>query len=883
MKHYLVLMFLLPVLLAAGSLSIRLSFAEDEIRGFITEPGVERLPVSTVNVLLPPGSVLTSYDFSFRDQRAASKSYREVNTPWSNSEAIIKGQRHSLSSSRYVYLGIKYWGDFTYASWQVLPYDPASGIWNSSADLVIKYDKAGAARNLIPSTFSNPSFFANSTDIKKWYINRDTRNFDYLVIGTPELYAELSNLVAYRQSQGMVVQFANIADILASSEGNDNPDKLRNYLKNAYQSSPFTYLLLLGDYDTVPAAYLTPEPDGTGTVPSDFFYSDLSSNWDYDNDFRYGEYPDPAGVENSMLDFTPEIFVGRLSTNIPSQIAIIADRIVAFDSSNEPYKQKALLPSAFLNYANEPEIGMPQTDDAHFSEIARQTVLRDYECDTMYEQMGIVPSYPSAYPLDASTFETLLRGTDYGIINWSAHGSPSSSSRKVWMEDNGNGIPEYWETEWFDLVDKQSFDWITASGASVIFAGSCYNGYIDESSSSLAEYALIKKGVGVIAATRTGWYKVGWQNPGWGGLSSYNYHFLENYAEVKMPLGAAHAYANLMHTQYYLFGDPIDSGGIIWPELQNVYTFLLYGDPAVGHSLTPAPEGEILVYIPDQEADFRLVNAIRDNANMNVVYSNRLIPDYDYITKFEALFCIMGDYQLQPWEKDLLNGYLDEGGKIYMEGNVAWDMNDPFLAKFGVGAPFDNVITIEGISYPPKYWAYNALQDGYRELVPMTSSAHAVFWTANTDPSIHCIGVKNSGAQHQTIASSFLLSEIINPTPTKDDSFQDMIAEIMYELGIIDDPNANDDPHTPIAQMSISAWPNPARNMINIALENHKGSPARISLYNVRGQKIQDMLLSDKNGFRSIWNAKDLQDRDCPAGIYIIKSGDVSRRITLLP
>ncbi|HQQ68187.1 MAG TPA: T9SS type A sorting domain-containing protein, partial [Candidatus Cloacimonadota bacterium] len=221
--------------------------------------------------------------------------------------------------------------------------------------------------------------------------------------------------------------------------------------------------------------------------------------------------------------------------------------------------------------------------------------------------------------------------------------------------------------------------------------------------------------------------------------------------------------------------------------------------------------------------------------------------------------------------------------KIYMEGNVNWDMNDPFLAKFGVEAPLDVVITIEGISHPPKYWAYNALQDGYRELVPMIPSAQAVFWTANTDPSIHTIGVKNSGAQHQTIAASFLLSEVLNPDPAKDDSFQDLIAEIMYELDILDDPNANDDLQTPAALMSISAWPNPARNMINIALENHKGGPARICLYNVRGQKVQDILLSDKNGFSSIWNAKDLQGRDCPAGVYIIKSGDVSRKITLLP
>jgi hypothetical protein len=56
---------------------------------------------------------------------------------------------------------------------------------------------------------------------------------------------------------------------------------------------------------------------------------------------------------------------------------------------------------------------------------------------------------------------------------------------------------------------------------------------------------------------------------------SYNYHFVENFRNNKLDLGSAHSWANLLHTQYYLFGDPIDSEGIIYPELQNVYTYML--------------------------------------------------------------------------------------------------------------------------------------------------------------------------------------------------------------------------------------------------------------------------------------------------------------------
>jgi hypothetical protein len=99
--------------------------------------------------------------------------------------------------------------------------------------------------------------------------------------------------------------------------------------------------------------------------------------------------------------------------------------------------------------------------------------------------------------------------------------------------------------------------------------------------------------VAVFGATRTGWYKIGWENPVgvasaaktimcWKTMSSPNVGWRRGGLDQSAP------------HQYYLFGDPVDSGGIIYPELQNVYTYLLYGDPAVGHSAVQTPpDGEI--------------------------------------------------------------------------------------------------------------------------------------------------------------------------------------------------------------------------------------------------------------------------------------------------
>jgi len=883
MKNLLFFMFLLPLVLCAGSLDLQLNFAEDGDCGFVSAPQRSRVPVHTVNVLLPSGSKVLDYTFSFAPGRMAEKSFEELNGPWVSSAGILDSQPRRGNSSGYSYLGLRHWGDLCFASFMVLPYDSAGGIWHDSAKLSISYRSAPEARNIIPSTFSKASFFVNSASLHQWYNASQNRNYDFLVIGTPELYNELSAWQSFRQSQGLSVQYADINSILANEVGANDAEKMRNYLITEYALHPFTYLMIVGDYDTVPVAYLTPEPDGVETIPSDFYYCDLSSNWDTDSDGRYGEYYAQSGEQDWQVDYTPEIFVGRLSTNNPAEINTIANRIVAFESSDDPYKQRALMPAAFLNYMDEPDPGLPQTDGAEYVELAINTVLRAYDCDTMYEQEGVVPSYPSDYPLDETNFNSLLRGTDYGIINWSAHGSSTSSSRKVWMEDsNGNSIPEYWEMTWMGLVEKQSFNGITVSGGSVIFAASCYNGLIDDDESSLAEFALIKKGVGVVGATRTGWYKPGWINPGWGGLSSYNYHFLENYAEAGYSLGAAHAYANLLHTQYYLFGDPLDSGGIIWPELQNVYTYLLYGDPAVGHNPMPAPEGEILVYIPAGDVDYRLINSIREESGMNVIYSNRLIPDYDYIADFEAVFCIMDTYELADWEKDILVDYLDAGGKLYMEGDISWDSSDPLLGKFEVEEPLDIAISIHSIHYPQKSWDYEDEGFSYTVLVPTPEGGATPILFANTmEDSPYCIGTVNSADGYHALAAEFHLQLVVDEAGDYD-SYSALVQTILIELDLLSGGSANGDAHSPEAIVQLSAWPNPALDNINICAINGAKGSYELDIYNIRGQKVNSLLLDAKNGYQTIWNGRDKSGTSCPAGIYLIKSGGLSKKLTLI-
>lgn len=675
---------------------------------YTTAPGSYRLPVRTVNIILPSNAVNINHSVTLSGMKSVTGNSPLLNTPYLSSEKSLTSMPALQPTQHFIYQGLGSWGDVRYARFALLPalfntetnsYEIAGQI-NLSLSYDLTSDKS-VKTGSIPSLLSNDPAFINQDMLPRWYQQNNSRNYDYLIITTPDLYAAAQPLVSFRAGQGLITSFADINQIMANSSGANPVEKLRNHLILEYVTNSFTYLLLIGDTDLIPIPYLTPEPNGFETVPSDFYYSDLSSNFDSDNDGRLGEY-------DTGMDYTPELFVGRIPWNDATSVSEICIRIAAFESADFTWKHKALLPAAMLNYANE-EPGFERTDGATFMEYCKSNVLSNYQNTTMYEQTGLLPSFISDYTLKADTLRTLINTQSWGIVNWSAHGSPTSSARKVWMNDFDNdNIPDPQELTWYNLVDLDTFNNLANQDGSVYFNASCNNGMLDYTETSIGEWLIRKKSVANIAATRTGWYKIGWENPGWGGLSSYNYHFLENYARHGMTVGQAHAYANWLHTQYCLFGDPVDSNGIIWPELQNIYTYLLFGDPAVGY--TPqniSPAASILIWEPVGDTGNTILNGLQDLAPFNVVYARNLIDTYNYLNQFDAVFCLFGlgygpaNYSLTPDSLGYgyLLSYLQQGGKVYMEGMVNWDGDDPLFGRFGTIAPFDHVAFIEQLRY----------------------------------------------------------------------------------------------------------------------------------------------------------------------------------------
>jgi len=851
--------------------------------GFVSTAGANQLPVKTINVLLPANAEVANWRVNFSAPHSESGSAPLRNIGFSNGEVVINASANRESVNSYSYLGQKKWGELNYASFALLPaiWNGESWLWSANCSIGIEYQAGKTAKGKLPATFKQTDFFANQQQLGTWYQASKDRETEVLVIGTQAMFNALSSWVSYRQAQGIIVSFTDIAVALAQGVGTDDAAKLRSYLQTEFAANPFAYLLLLGDYDVVPVAYVTPEPDGLDTVPTDFFYSDLSSNWDSDNDGLLGEYSTGYMNQDYGVDFTPEAYVGRISTNNASQVTTIANRIVAFEQSSAAWKNNNLLPAAWLNYHDEPDLNMLPTDGAVYMEYLKHTALSGQYNFSLYEQDGVIPSLPSDLPLTYDNFKTKLSSESWGFVNWSAHGSSSSSSRKVWNQDyNDNNLPDSDEMDWQNLINRQSFDNLSNTDGTVIFAASCYNGMIDTNNTCLGEYSLIKKAVGVFAATRTGWYKVGWINPGWGGLSSYNYHLVENYRQNKTSIGAAQAYANLLHSQYYLFGDPIDAGGIIWPELQNIYTYLLFGDPMVGYTPEPnLPNGEILVWEPVGSEGLPVVNAIREVTKMNVIYSDKLIVDYDYLNNFEAVFCLINmPPNSEPVITDsslaysyLLN-YLNNGGKLYIEGYLDWSSQTALWQMLGAEAPYSGITHISTIRHlaSDMTWVYTAPEMYVTMLEPYAATALPLFRNQTGQTFEPYIAIWNTNGSYRSVASSFLLSKVGDA----EYSLNDMVGIICDTLNVIDyQPVSNEDAAVVPMVEQISIYPNPSFAETNISFKLQSSAPATIEVYNLKGQKVKALFSGNaKIGLNSfVWDGTNQNGQRCSSGIYLYR------------
>ncbi|MEO0278756.1 MAG: C25 family cysteine peptidase, partial [candidate division WOR-3 bacterium] len=268
---------------------------------------------------------------------------------------------------------------------------------------------------LVQSVVVNPEMVRLHTPVVKATKN----DFVDLVIITSSSFApHFDTLKKYKEARGVRTEIVPLDYIYNNYTGRDNPEKIRNFIKDYYQNRGLVYVILGGQADHENNQAIVPRRDvfyvrsnagyypDEDTIPCDLYYSDLDGTWNADNDNVWGEI-------NDNVDMYPDVLVGRFPVRNLEQLQNMIRKVIQYET-NPPagYLTRIVLPAQLL-WSQYPYYG-----DSINNRIANLTPTPPWEDIKLYQSQG---------NLNTSNFISAITN-GVGFAHYASHGSETSAS-----------------------------------------------------------------------------------------------------------------------------------------------------------------------------------------------------------------------------------------------------------------------------------------------------------------------------------------------------------------------------------------------------------------------------------------------------------------------
>jgi hypothetical protein len=198
----------------------------------------------------------------------------------------------------------------------------------------------------------NQIFYINDFNVKinikqnKEY--QKTSNEENLLIIAPEIFINpLDEFVTHKESKGISTSLVNLESIYDGTyfpvEGRDDAEKVKYFIKNAYDEWDIKYVLLVGGLKPgliesyfVPVRYVNVEW-GESKYISDLYFADIYnsddsfSTWDTDNNNIFCEWKYMRMLED-QVDLYPEVFIGRWPCRNVFELNIMIQKSIEYEN-----------------------------------------------------------------------------------------------------------------------------------------------------------------------------------------------------------------------------------------------------------------------------------------------------------------------------------------------------------------------------------------------------------------------------------------------------------------------------------------------------------------------------------------------------------------------
>jgi len=294
--------------------------------------------------------------------------------------------------------------------------------------------------------------------------------YDLLIVAPEKFSDELQPLISHKESHGIKTKFVTTEEIYQTSNGRDDAEKIKYFIKDAIEQWGIKYVLLVGGrkgqrfkwYVPVRYSHLDDASNWENGYITDLYFADIYKyengdivfdDWDSNGNNIFAEWT-PSNKD--ILDLYPDVYVGRLACRNEKEVQVMVNKIITYE--NNAYGQEWFNKMVVIGGDSFPD-----------QEVGTDYIEGQVECDyalSFMDGFEHIRIYVEGgdYEFTPENAETILSQGE-GFVYFSGHGNPMS-----WATHPYNNF-----STWIDFSLENIEKLTNGNKLPVLIVGGCHN------------------------------------------------------------------------------------------------------------------------------------------------------------------------------------------------------------------------------------------------------------------------------------------------------------------------------------------------------------------------------------------------------------------------
>ena len=442
----------------------------DETESILMEPNKPMLPLQSHTFTYPANTIIESVECTpiNIEEKALTKEIKRAPSPM-----ITSSQVNNKQSVKKLTLNSPY--PDTWFKYRI-----GHGLVDDKPSIIVKVDVYPVQYYPSKSKVKVANEFNINIKLGESYQKTISRgNSNNFIILTPiEFSGVLEPLVTHKQNRGISTKIVTLDDIYSGTyfavEGNDNAEKIKHFIKNAYENWNTRYVLLVGGAAKFPTRethiFVNYNEGDDEVFVTDLYYADLFKqdgsfcSWDSNENQLYGEYNWGLEELTDEVDLFPDVHLCRLACVDSTDVETCVNKIITYESE-EAYTTNWFTKIVVIGGDTAPN-DAEGIDEGEFVNSAILNIMDEFIPDKIWDSNKRLSGY---FPSGVTNIDDSINA-GCGFLDWAGHGAPF-----VWTTYPHNGrrqsLPTptglYWNTDVLNLDNGNKLPIVLTGACSV--------------------------------------------------------------------------------------------------------------------------------------------------------------------------------------------------------------------------------------------------------------------------------------------------------------------------------------------------------------------------------------------------------------------------------